>query len=232
MVAPLPPPYGGVTNWVKIIRDQIAGRDDMEICLISTTPNKRLTDGQSIANRIFFGINNMFISYYSLRKTIKTFVPDVVHITTSGGLGFFRDLLLLNYLKKRNIRTVYHIHFGRTVLYEKENGRCWRQIREAVRLADCTIVLDTKTYHLLEPYCNRIEKISNPIPLEDYPSEFVKSENPIITYMGSIIKEKGIEELLEGFAAFRMHAPEYEMRLIGPGSTEYMDYLRNQYNCE
>ena len=232
MIAPVPPPYGGVANWVEIIKKEISRQNDIELDLISTSVNKRLTDGRTTSNRVFYGIKNMLYSYISLNMSIRSFAPDVVHITTSGGLGFFRDLLLLNFLKKRNIKTVYHIHFGRTVLYEKENRRCWRQIREAVRLADCTIVLDAKTYQLLKPYCNRIEKINNPIPLDGYPSQFQKSDNKIITYMGSILKEKGVEELLEGFAAFRMNAPEYKLRMIGPGRPEYLDYLQKHYDCE
>lgn len=232
LVAPVPPPYGGVANWEEIIVNEIKKHDDISLTLINIAPNKRPMDGRTIFDRVFYSGFVMLKAYHELKRNVRSCCPDVVHMTTSGGLGFFRDLLFLNYLHRKRIPSVYHIHFGRTIEYRKENGRCWRQITKAVSIADATIVLDEKSYELLEPYAKKIVKINNPIDVDTYKKFIdIKQEKNKISYIGWIIKPKGIEELLIAFHDFnRKHSYKYTLELIGPGDPNYIKKLLETYN--
>ena len=96
LVAPAPPPFGGVANWQQIMINKIKKRNDISLYFINIAANKRPTDKRNIFDRIFFSGYVMLRAYWELKKIVKRDSPDVVHMTTSGGMGFFRDLLLLS----------------------------------------------------------------------------------------------------------------------------------------
>lgn len=229
LIAPAPPPFGGVANWQQIIVDEIKKRKDISMHFINIAANKRPTDGRSLFDRIFFSGYVMLRAYFQLKKTVKCNPPDVVHMTTSGGLGFFRDLLILHYLKKRSIPSVYHIHFGRSVGYKAEGGRCWKQLMKAVSIADTTIVIDRNSYDVLKPFAKKIELINNPIRTSEY-EKYEKTETNTILYLGWVIKTKGVEELLLAFSIFnRSHNGRYCLELVGPGMDKYVSELKTKY---
>ena len=51
-VAPMPPPYGGITNWTRMIREYTNHRDDIEAEFLNISP-KSVKVERSILNRIF-----------------------------------------------------------------------------------------------------------------------------------------------------------------------------------
>lgn len=231
LLAPVPPPYGGVANWEQIVENKIINDSNIELKVINIAPNKRPTDGRTLLDRVLNGVWVMMKSYLQLKKYIKKDIPDAVHITSSGGLGFFRDILFLKFLKKKNINTVFHIHFGRSVQYRKDNKKQWKQLKKAVSLANNVITIDQKTYQLLlhtsinkNVYC-----INNPIDIssfEDYEISYEKR----ITYIGWVLKEKGIEELLEAFNLFKRYdKEEYILEIIGPINDDYEKYLKSNF---
>lgn len=234
LIAPVPPPYGGVANWERIIVNEIVKHDDIDFTLINIAANKRPLDGRTIFDRIFYSGFVMLKAYRKLKEAVRKNCPDVVHMTTSGGMGFYRDLLFLKYLKKKQIPSVYHVHFGRTVQYRNENKRSWKMIIKAVSLADAVIVLDEKSLELLNPYTKKIVKINNPIDTENYKT-LIKNgfEKPTIIYIGWVIKTKGVEELLSAFHVFNQrHGHAYTLELIGPGESDYIQGLKEVSDIE
>lgn len=229
LVAPTPPPYGGVANWEKIVEKKIIADEGIELSFIDISANKRPLDGRNFFDKYIYSGYVMLRAYLQLKKYVRKQSPDVVHITTSGGMGFFRDLLLLRYLKKKGIPSVYHIHFGRTVKYKTENGRCWRQIRKTVQLADWTITIDRTTQNILKEYANNIVEINNPIDLDSMEEVFDTKENKSVVYLGWVIKAKGIEELIEGFNCFvNENGKEYTLYIVGPGEEAYIRTLKKR----
>lgn len=232
LIAPVPPPYGGVSNWERIIEKEIRKDPDIEMSLINIAANKRPTDGRTIFDRIFYSGYVMLWAYCRLRRYIKENKVEIVHMTTSGGLGFYRDLLLVKLLKKKHIPIVYHIHFGRTVLYKEKQGREWKQICNLVDLADHVVTIDKSTYDIFRSFGEKISYINNPIDVDTYNS-YDKTQQKKITYIGWMIKEKGIEELLQAFDEYSSKGSgSYKLELIGPGDIKYISYLKETYSCQ
>lgn len=226
LIAPAPPPFGGVANWEEIVVNEIKKHEDISLKFINIAVNKRTADGRNILDRVFYSGYIMLKAYYQLRRIVKYDPPDVVHMTTSGGLGFFRDLLLLKYLQKKGVFSVYHIHFGRAVKYKAEGKRCWKQIIKAVSIADTTIVIDQNSYEILKPFAKRIEYINNPIDVNKY-RKYETIETNTIVYLGEVIKTKGIEELLPAFLQYNQeHNHLYNLEIIGPGNEKYISELK------
>ena len=227
LIAPRSDLSGGVSNWERILSNELRKHPNINVFFINNTSTKRPTDGSTIFYRVFHGGYVMVRARIMLAKFCRNYNIDVVHMTTSGGLGFLRDNILLSFLKKKHIPSVYHIHFGRSVEYKEANGRKWRQLLKAVRTADTTIVIDKRTFEVLKPHAKRIKYVNNPIDVDNYIKyeiEYLKR----IVFIGWIIKEKGIEELLKAFETFN-YEREYELYLIGPGTEEYVSYIRNNY---
>lgn len=230
LISPTPPPYGGVANWKQIIENEISKDKTIELSFIDISANKRPMDGRNFYDKYIYSGYVMLRAFFQLRRIIRHNKPDVVHLTTSGGMGFYRDLLLLELLKRKRIPSVYHIHFGRTVQYKENGGRCWKQIRKAVSLSSCTITIDHPTYEILKVYSQNIVEINNPIDVHSYET-IITSEKKIITYLGWMIKTKGVEELIEGFKKFNSDkGKDYQLYLIGPGEEEYINKLKSKAN--
>lgn len=232
LIAPVPPPYGGVSNWERIIEKEIRKDPEIELNIINIIANKRPTDKRTIFDRIFYSGYVMLRAYFQLKKLVRKRKVDVVHMTTSGGLGFFRDILLLRYLNRKRIPSVYHIHFGRTVLYREKNGWEWKKLLQAVKYANQVITIDKPTYEILSAFHDGVSYINNPIDTATY-SKYHLDTMKKITYVGWIIKTKGIEELLLAFSAFNQeNNQEYFLELIGPGSDTYINELKREFPCE
>ena len=231
LIAPTPPPYGGVTNWEQILEKSLRRDEDIELSIIDISPNKRPVDGRTIFDRVFYGTYTMFRSYIELKKLIYDGKVEIVHMATSGGLGFFRDLLLLKLLKKRHIPVLYHLHFGRTVHYYDNNHYYWNLLLKATSISTHVLTIDKKTDFLLKKFIDpkKISCIYNPIETDLFKELKVQSQNTIV-YVGSIIKEKGIEELIQAFQLFISHAQEkYTLELVGQGKEDYINYLKTKY---
>lgn len=232
LIAPVSPPNGGVANWEKILEKKIREDKDISLHIIDISTNKRLADGRTVFDRIIYGGYIMCKAYIQTKAVVKRKETNVVHMTTSGGLGFFRDILILKYLKKKGVKSIYHIHFGRAVLYCEKNGREWKQLCRAVGMASQTIAIDMATYNLLKPFAKNIVLINNPIDITSYSGYEIK-ELKIIVYIGELIKAKGIEELLQAFAIFNEKKDcTYTLKLVGPGDDRYVKDLKNKYSFD
>lgn len=232
LIGPVPPPYGGVANWEKIVEERINTDSDIDLSIINTSANKRPTDGRSLFNRVYYGAKCIVYAYRTLKKLVKDKKIDIVHMTTSGGLGLIRDSILIHYLKKMRIPVVYHIHFGRAILYKKLDGWNWRMLCKNTKQASHLIVIDKLSYQLLLEENANISYINNPIDLKSLEKYEISSQNKIV-YIGWIIKEKGIEELLEAYEILKPNiSPDVRLELIGPANSEYISYLHEKYSFE
>ena len=230
-VVPVPPPYGGIANWTNMIckyLDQTCS-DNIQYCVINTAPKRRVTEGRSIWNRVVSGGADMLRQRRKLRIVLRTNQIDVIHMTTSGSLSLIRDWMLSKLAKKYNVPIVYHIHFGRIPEIKQNNTFEWKVVQNVIALAKNVIAIDKNTYNTLrENYSRKIWYIPNPIDLSDMPTR-VNNPKKIVMYLGWVIREKGIEELLQSWGNIYPCYSEWTLRIVGPYKEAYLDYLHEHY---
>lgn len=217
---------GGISNWERIIRKEIQQDTEIKLFFVDSASLRRSTDGGTLFYRIWHGSYVMLRAIYEISRQIKKEGIDIAHITTSGGLGFIRDYCLIKLLAKKGIPTVYHIHFGRTVMYHRNNTWHWKIMKQIIRLADCTIAIDKKTYNLLKPVAKNVVQINNPIDINSF-NKYNITYTKKIVFIGWLIKEKGIEELLQAYNEINT---DFELLIIGPGTDKYVKHLKDRYN--
>ena len=237
LVAPIPPPYGGIANWTMLLKAHIQKQSDVQLLEINTAPKKRTLDGRTLFDRVVVQGLAMLKHNRALKSLITKEKPDTVHITTSGQLAVFRDTLLLSTAKKRSVHSVYHIHFGRIPEIAHQNTAEWKRIKKAMLLSDNVIAIDKKTEAAIQKYAPEVSVcyIPNPFDLEKLEQKRIlprQNRKEEIVFLGWVVNTKGIEELLSAWALLSSEYPEHTLRVIGPCSADYLHYLKSHFPCE
>ena len=236
-VTPFPPPMGGIGNWSKMVINHLNENvNDIEARYINTAPKKRNTDGRSIFDRIFGGFISILKTIKQLKKELKEFKPDVVHINTSGSLALFRDIEVLKLLKKHNIKSVLHIRYGRVPDVLKTNNLECKLLNKAFNLTSKIISIDHKTYEAIKvKYSNKVVNIPNPFSAENMPKYRCLTEETCsykVSYLGWVVNTKGIEELISAWNQIFKINPNWNLDIIGPYKASYLNELKEKYSFE
>ena len=153
--------------------------------------------------------------------------PDVIHVCTSGYLGFFKDIILAQAARRRGIRSIIHLHFGRVPSIVEEKGFEYKLLRKLLSVADKVVVIDGKSYQTLtDLQYKNITYIPNPIPdifLREVEEQrnHVEREYKRAVFVGHVVPTKGVTELVE--ACCRI--PDLKLRIIGKCDEEMREKL-------
>ena len=234
MVAPVPPPYGGIGNWVLLLDEYAKNREDIKFLHINTAPVSRGLDGRSLWDRVVTQGLIMFRLRNELEKAITGNKVDVVHITTSGQMAIVRDIAMLKVAKKYGTPSVYHIRFGRIPEIASKNTREWKLIHKAMRIADQVIVIDHKTEKAIYEFAPEVNVCYVPNPFDmSKVSRIQKGDiQKVVIFIGWVVKTKGIEELLQAWGRVQNRHTDWILKIVGPYSEDYLTYLRANYPQE
>ena len=235
MVVPIPPPYGGIANWTKLMDEYSKNIDDVELSFVNTAPKKRSMEGRTLWDRVVVQGLEMFKADKQMKKLLKSEKHDAVHMTTSGQLATFRDILMLKTAKKMGVPTVYHIRFGRVPEIAKNNTGEWKRLKKAMLLADRVMAIDTKTLEAIKEYAPEVNVCYVPNPFDMSKIKDVKTvQTPKkeIVFVGWVIKTKGIEELLCAWQSICEKYPDWTLKIVGPCNAEYKKELESTYACK
>lgn len=233
MFAPVPPPFGGIGNWLNTVRAAISDDPDITMEIIDIAPKTRTTEGRSLLQRIADGIRTTSHSLGRLNKACRGVESaDCVHLTTSGSLAVFRDYCLLRKAKKKKIPSSYHLHFGRIPDLVKSESWEMRMIMRNVDLSTVTVCLDDSTFDSLVS-CGvshaKLKKIPNPLHVselrEQSGAEGNGTKEKNIIYIGWVIQTKGVEELLLAWEQVCEQFPDWQLIIVGPCRANYQEKL-------
>lgn len=233
LVAPVPPPYGGIGNWVLLMKKYVSTRTDVQLSYLNTAPVGRSIDGRTLFQRVVVQGFKMLAGRRELKKLIKNDRPDVIHMTTSGQLAAIRDIMLLKTAKRKGVPTVYHIRFGRIAEIAKNDTREWHLMRKAISLATVTMVLDSNTYSAIEQYVPqaKVVRVPNPIDLTALPQKSQEIQKTVM-YLGWVIPTKGIDELVKAWNVVGSEFPDYTLKVVGPYKEDYFESVKGLCKAE
>lgn len=232
LVAPVPPPYGGIGNWVLLMKKYLTGKKEVELVdIINIAPKQRGLDGRTLYDRVI----RQGVETLRLRRKMKKVIwekrPTVVHITTSGQLAIIRDIVFLRFLKKERIHTVYHIRFGRIPEIVRKNTLEWKLLKKALKLASKTIAIDSETKKVLEEEIGsgQVSIVANPFVTKDTEKYVNVKPSKTVMFLGWCVKTKGIEELLSAWINIQQQYPDWILKIVGPYDSSYKEALEQKY---
>ena len=235
MVVPVPPPYGGIANWTKLMGEYVETVDGVDFSFINTAPKKRSTEGRTLWDRVVVQGLEMFRVNKQMKKLLKSEKHDAIHMTTSGQLATFRDVMMLKSAKKLGVPTVYHIRFGRVPEIAKNNTGEWKRLKKAMLLSDKVMAIDTQTLDAVKKYAPNVNVcyVPNPFDMDKIKNvEVVEKTNDEVVFVGWVIKTKGVEELLCAWQNVCKKYPNWTLKIVGPCAEEYKKELESKYSFE
>ena len=221
LVAPFPPPYGGIANWSNMLSAYMQQTHD-ELVTLNIAPKKRSTEGRGLFDRVVVSGLDMLKKKSELKKQIKAHHPNVMHMTTSGSLAIIRDILLLRTAKKCGVPTVYHIRYGKTPEMAQRDSFLWKLFKMAMCLAGSVIAIDKATYDAIRQYAPQVNVslVPNPVNTEKLPYQCKKMRNQVV-FLGWVVPTKGVGELIEAWNTVGAEYPDYELLVIGQAKPDY-----------
>ena len=231
LIAPLPPPYGGIGHWTLMVTNYAASRSDVQFHVVNTAPRWRAFEDLAIWKRVLGGGLQLLRDVLRVLKEFHQ-QPAVVHLTTCAQLSVIRDLVILWIARRKGIPVIYHLRFGRIPQLACGSSREWRLLSHAMRRAHTVVAIDAATTAAIRRHLPEVHVIETPncIDLATLPPSEMVEDGPRVMFLGLLIPSKGIEELLQAWAELR--PPGWQLQIVGHSSPEYLQHLQNTYRPE
>jgi glycosyltransferase involved in cell wall biosynthesis len=108
LVLHIPPPVHGAAVIGDFIKNSKALNNAFECHYVNLSTSISL---EEIGKNFLKKLSRYFSIILQVRKSIYEFKPDVCYITAySGGIGFYKDLVIITLLKLSGKKIVYHFH--------------------------------------------------------------------------------------------------------------------------
>ncbi|WP_180097118.1 MULTISPECIES: glycosyltransferase family 4 protein [unclassified Acinetobacter] len=234
LLSPLPPPVGGIATWTMNIIKYYELKDkkesDINIIHQNTAIRFRNITKLSFFSRLISGIQDGIRTFIIFFYYLLKYKPNVIHLTSSGSLGLWKDILFVYIAKLFNIPLTIHFRFGRIPEISKLNNWEWKILQKVISLSSSVIVLDDTSYQTLiaqgfkhifiipNPISESVEDVMN---TQEYCRLSDKSAYRRVIFVGHVTRNKGIFELVQSFSLL---SNVDELILIGPFELE----IKNQ----
>lgn len=208
----------GISRWCNHIQNYYTNNESSTIDLSIYPMDRTIHIDESInfIKRVYWGFKDYSHIIKGIHKRITKKEYDVVHITSSASISIFKDLYLLQILKKYSIKTIVHFHFGRIPELYLANNWEWKLICKVVKHATRIIVIDKASYEtLLKAGFKNVSFLPN--PLSPTIANIIKNNKEIIRnhrsilFTGHVYRTKGIYELIEACS----HIPNINLKIVG-----------------
>lgn len=219
---------GGINTWGRYIMEYYEQHGKEQVDLIPISFDRSVfAVSSSLIKRILNGFHEQIGPIRQAICQMDSRKPDVVHICTSVGLGVIRDLLLVRAAKKRGIRTMIHLHFGRIPTLAQQRNWEWKILSKVLSMCDVSIVMNKPSEKTLitENFIN-VAYLPNPLgmsalnAIKKVDGKYSRVPRRLL-YCGHVLKTKGVLELVEGCS----HISNIELRIVGKCMPEMKDEL-------
>ena len=219
LVAPMPPPHGGMAVSSVAIVNGMARRPEHLLEVVDISVRWRDPMDMRPLRRLAGGTRHAFSILRGVLSRARMFQPDVVEVANCGGIGpTLRDYFLLTLLRWRGVPTILTFHFGRIPAILARRDIESRLVRAASAAATCTVVLDRSTERALQALLgNRwIERRANFIDLERLErlarQGAARESECDVVFVGWMAREKGVFELMQAVKDM----PGVRLKFVGP----------------
>lgn len=213
LLAPTPPPYGGIAGWVCRMLNTRLKHDWSIIVVDEKVIGGRAVFGEKSKKNLAIEIKRCMNIWKSLRLELKD--PDVKIVQAcipAGKNSMLREcvsgIITRIYGKK------FIVHFRCTLPNMVKSFSEIFLFKILVKLSHDVFVLNNSSDYFMKRLCKRhnCEVIPNFIEINEVKSkEFFHKEIKTIVYVGGVIPEKGCDQIYEIAPEF----PDIQFRLVG-----------------
>jgi glycosyltransferase involved in cell wall biosynthesis len=234
-IGPLPPPYHGVATF---LRDLLNARSNsVELLHLDSSDRRDATNlGRWDPTNVQLGISNLAeLAGRCLRSRI-----DIVYLPISQNVpAFLRDALFILQARMLGQRVVVHLHGGYFRKLYDEAGAIFQSIaRLALNACSAVIVLGEEFRSIFSGIVpeSKIHVIENGVrdpgawELRRNSAEIhVNIQRPVLLYMSTLTRTKGIMELLRAVALLKSTFPDIFLNVAGIWSDKQLCAEANEF---
>ncbi|MDY0103776.1 MAG: glycosyltransferase family 4 protein [Lentimicrobium sp.] len=216
---------GGILSWTRRFVKTFHSEDFEIVPIKSSSRSSNNAINPLFIKRLINGLLDLRDTRKNLINAIKQDEIHIMHITTSGGLGTFRDYVLAKVCKRKGIRTIMHCHYGSMTESLKRNDILGYFLSRTLKLYDHIWVLDMRTLTTLKSIHELRDKAfltPNSIEVHKEFDTNLKSFTKI-AFIGNLVPSKGLFELVEAITKVKYNI---ELTIIGPGTKKVIDRIK------
>lgn len=230
LVAPLPPPYGGIGRWTEMVTRYAQSTGKAEIQLVNNNPRwKDHLDFRPWRRVLMGSIRAIMLALQVIWKLAQG--CQVLHITSSGQFAIYRDIAMMCLARVFGVPILYHLRFGRIPDLAEANDPEWRRLTQALRLATTVIPIDQRTEAALKTHLPglNLRRIPNCADVAALPAPATQPSDPLtVLYLGWVIPAKGIEELLQAWSGLQTSG--WRLVIAGPYEATFREQLASRHS--
>lgn len=215
---------GGIASWShKFIKT--FGKDNYHIIPVDRAVRGRSFDDNSLWSRLTAGIKEMKVIKRKVKEVIQNRNVDIIHTTTSGSLGTFRDYMIAKIAQRSNIHSVMHCRYG---CITEDVHKCiygWF-LRYTMRQFSQVWVLDSRSLKTLRQIKGLEDKVyltPNSIAVEEG-LEITHKNYQHIAFIGNLIPTKGLYELVQ--AVCKLPDNRVRLSIVGSGDDDTVNHIK------
>lgn len=205
---------GGIASWTKKFLATFPD-ENYQITVINVSPERTKTGNrQGLFERVISGIKAKQRIIRELEILLKNNHYDILHTTTSGNLGSYRDISVAKVCKKYGVKTIMHCRYGCITEDISSNNLIGRLLRKSMSLFDQIWVLDTRSFNTLKSMPSLAHKVfltPNSIEVNETMDESTKDYKRV-AFVGNLVPTKGLFELVEACTKC-----DIRLDIVGPG---------------
>ena len=213
---------GGIASWTKKFLATFPD-DEYKIFPVSSSPKPR-TGKEGVIERSLSGFTALSRILKEVEETMKEHKIDILHTTTSGSLGSYRDIRVAKLCKKYGIKSIMHCRYGCITEDYQSKGLVGILLRKSMSLFNQIWVLDSRSYNTLKGIPTLADKVHltpNSIEVKE-PMNPTPKEYKRVAFIGNLIPTKGLYELVEACTR-----TEVRLDVIGPGADEVVAKIKD-----
>jgi len=184
--------------------------------------------------KIYFFLKQLLLTLYLLIK----YRPDIIHIHLASKGSYYRKsfhLILGKIFRKKIIIQIHANHF--TDFISDSNKIQRKYILQTLSFAKILITLTHEVHDYLSNLRMlknvEIRLLENPIYLEDYNTrDNINRDESTLLYLGWIVKEKGVYDLLEAAPIVKSRLKNFKIVLCGNKETQLLRTLVQKNNLQ
>jgi len=212
---------GGIASWTKKFLATFPD-DDHLFYPVNISPKPR-TGEESLIDRALSGIKALRRILKEVDNTLRSNSIDILHTTTSGSIGSYRDIRVAKLCKKYGVKSIMHCRYGCITEDYKSRGLVGILLRKSMSLFDQIWVLDSRSYNTLKAIPTLTDKVfltPNSIEVNE-PYDPTPKEYKRVLFLGNLIPTKGLYELVEACTQ-----TDVRLDIVGPGSDDIVAKVR------
>jgi glycosyltransferase involved in cell wall biosynthesis len=220
ILAPLPPPSGGIASWAKRMQTAKLKNDWNVIIVDEKVIGGRDIFGANMRKNLLTEIKRCLKIWRDLYKSLHDHEVKVVHSNIPAGLtGMLREIVCAIISKIRGRKFI--IHYRCTIPNMVKGKKSKLIFKILTDLSDASIVLNTTSEKFVRKYSKTpsylIPNFVSLTEMNSVISDSTKSNSKIkAVYVGGVIEEKGCLDLIEAAKKLR----NIEFRLVGSVAPE------------